>query len=214
MQISVSIEPFLSGEKAQLRKYIEKIISLSKKLSRDDCQVSLHFDYFKYNLDVFQLVQSYTKQIQIDLHLMSEPAPSIDGFRSVSFDVIDVKSKKNKLLMANLESISDNQFGLVFDLGYQIEGYEDLIRKASYVIIMTVKCGRSGQVFEESAMNLVAEVRALNPQIKIIVDGGVNENNIFLLKKTGVNVAVVGNYAKKCYENDKFEIGINRLLRD
>ncbi len=214
MQISVSIEPFLSGEKAQLRKYIEKIISLSKKLSQDDCQVSLHFDYFKYNLDVFQLVQSYTKQIQIDLHLMSEPAPSIDGFRSVSFDVIDVKSKKNKLLMANLESISDNQFGLVLDLGYQIEGYEDLIRKASYVIIMTVKCGRSGQVFEESAMNLVAEVRAINPQIKIIVDGGVNENNIFLLKKAGVNVAVVGNYAKKCYENDQFKIGINRLLRD
>lgn len=214
MEISISIEPFLSGEVSYLKQYMVDIIALSRKLAQKNLQISLHFDYFKPNLEVFRLVQSYTDQIQIDLHLMSEPAFSLQGFRSVSFDAKDIKNAKNESILNNFKTVNKGQLGLVLDLGYQVKGLEDLIREAAYIIIMTVKCGKSGQVFEPVALSLIDEVRALNPDVKIIIDGGVNQNNVFLLKKAGVNVAVVGNFAKKCYENGDFEIGINRLLRD
>ncbi len=199
MQIAVSIEPYLAFGKVKLTQYIDDIVKIAQK----NQQVCLHFDYFKPNRDIFRLVQGYTRQIDVDLHLMQEPAPSIDGFRSVSVDIND----EQKLASAP-------ECGLVLDLGCEINGCEDLIRTAKYIIIMTVKCGKSGQNFQLSALQLIPRVRQLNPRAVIIVDGGVNESNIYLLKEAGVDVAVVGNYAKKCYENGALEIGINRLLHN
>lgn len=207
MQIAVSIEPYLAVEKVKLTQYIEDIVKIAQKNS----QVCLHFDYFKPNQDVFRLVQSYTRQIDIDLHLMQEPAPSVDGFRSVS---VDAKDWQKDGLVDNLRMVKAQACGLVLDLGCEIQGYENLIRKAKYIILMTVKCGKSGQNFQSSALQLIPRVRQLNPCAVIIVDGGVNESNIYLLKEAGVDVAVVGNYAKKCYENGALEIGINRLLHN
>lgn len=207
MQIAVSIEPYLAVEKVKLIQYIENIIKIAQKNQR----VCLHFDYFKPNQDAFRLVQSYTRQIDIDLHLMQEPAPSVVGFRSVSYDV---KNSERKGLMDSLRMVSSQARGLVLDLGCVIDNYENLIRTAKYIIVMTVKCGKSGQVFQASALKLIPKVRQLNPQAVIIVDGGVNESNIHLLKEAGVDVAVVGNYAKQCYENGTLEIGINRLLHN
>ena len=180
-------------------------------------EISLHFDYFKPNLEVFTLVQSFTNQINIDLHLMQESVPSVKGFRSVCFDAVDLKNAENgtskNALINNMKMVEPVQRGLVLDLGYKIDGYEDLIRQASYIIVMTVKCGKSGQAFQSSPLPLIEQIRAINPTVTIIVDGGINENNVNLLKKASVNVAVVGSYAKKGYENDDFENSINRLLR-
>lgn len=213
MQISVSIEPYLVVEKVRLIQYIEEIIRVSHELKQgQQSQVCLHFDYFKLNPEVFQLVQSYADQIDIDLHLMQEPVPSVTGFRSVSFDVKDLGNENS--LASNIKAVDANQRGLVLDLGCEIRGYEDLIRAARYIIIMTVKCGKSGQTFQPSALELIPQIRRLNPKAVIIVDGGVNENNILLLKNAGVDVAVVGTYAKNCYENGALATGINRLLRD
>ena len=212
MQISISVEPYLAVKKDILTQYIVEIIALKRELAMSGDEISLHFDYFKHNPEVFALVQSYANQIDIDLHLMQEPAPSFVGFRSVSFDANDLKTSKQYL--SKLQTIDKMRRGLVLDLGYQVADYEDLIRQASYIIVMTVKCGKSGQAFQESALSLIEQIRAINPDVTLIIDGGVNENNINLLKNAGVNVAVVGSYAKKAYENGNFKNSINRLLHD
>ena len=222
MQIAVSIEPYLVVEKIRLTQYIENIIQISRKLAHEQQKVLIHFDCFQANPDVFQLVQKYTDQIDIDLHLMQESVSSVAGFRSVSFDIADwyknlPVATSDDLLAANMNSVDEKRRGVVLDLGCEIRGnnhYEDLIRAARYIILMTVKCGKSGQTFQVSALKLIPEIRRLNPNATIIVDGGVNDENILLLKEAGVDVAVVGNYAKKCYENGELETGINRLLRD
>lgn len=217
MQISISIEPYLVDKKEKLTQYIVDIISLKQKMAVYGNEISLHFDYFKPNLEVFALVQSFTNQIEIDLHLMQELVPSVKGFRSVCFDAVDLKNAENgtskNALINNMKMVEPAQRGLVLDLGYKIDGYEDLIRQASYIIVMTVKCGKSGQAFQSSPLQLIEQIRAINPTVTIIIDGGINENNVNLLKKASVNVAVVGSYAKKGYENDDFENSINRLLR-
>ncbi len=211
MQISISIEPYLTLGKQKLTQYIEDILQISREFQQKGQKICLHFDYFRPNVDIFHLVQSYTNQIDIDLHLMQEPAPSVDGFRSVSFNAVDCLNQ-NPILSSNLQAVKQSQRGIFLDLGCDFNRYQDLIRSVNYVIIMTVKCGKSGQTFQPSALNLVAQVRRLNPNVTIIIDGGVNENNVEQLKNAGIDVAVVGNYAKNCYENGNLAIGINRLL--
>lgn len=204
MQIAISIEPYLGVEKAKLTQYIDNIVQLSRDFKLRGDQIVLHFDYFKSNPEVFRIVQSYTNQIDIDLHLMQVPAPSLDGFRSVAVDVGGEPQ--------GLSEIAPAQRGYFLDLGCDWRKYADLVRSASYIIVMTVKCGKSGQTFQPAALTVIPQIRALNPKATIIIDGGVNENNIDLLKNAGVDVVVVGNYAKKCYENGDLAIGINRLL--
>ena len=208
MQISVSIEPYLGVDISRLTQYIENILQLNRcmKAATGD-EIAIHFDYFKANPAVFRLVQSYTNQIAIDLHLMQVSAPSVDGFRSVCYDV-------NVLETGMTMMAAPTQRGLVLDLGTMATGHETLLRTVQYIILMTVKCGKSGQTFQSEPLSLIPQIRNLNPNAVIIVDGGVNENNVSLLKKAGVDVVVVGSYAQKCYENGNLQNGINRLLHD
>ena len=210
MEISISIEPYLVDKKEKLTQYIVEIVKLKEKMAETGKKVSLHFDYFKSNPEVFALVQSFSGQIDIDLHLMQTAVPAVAGFRSVSFDVCDLKNKTHK----NIDIVNAGQRGLVLDLGEEIRGYEDFIRDARYIIVMTVKCGKSGQEFQSSALSLIDQIRQLNARGTIILDGGINETTIDMVKKAGVDVVVVGSYAKKAYENGDFEISVNRLLRD
>lgn len=210
MEISISIEQYLVDKKEKLTQYIVEIVKLKEKMAEAGKKVSLHFDYFKSNPEVFALVQSFSGQIDIDLHLMQAPVPSVVGFRSVSFDARDLKNKTP----GDIDMVNAGQRGLVLDLGEEIRGYEDFIRDTQYFIVMTVQCGKSGQVFQASALSLIEQIRQLNPRATIILDGGINETTINLVKKAGVDVAVVGSYAKKAYENGDFEISVNRLLRD
>lgn len=164
--------------------------------------LSVHFDYFRTNEAVLQLLKSYADKIDIYVHLMEPMALGEQHFKVVSMDI------------AQKPAFGDERQGVVLDLGCDVTGYKATIKSTKYITIMTVKCGKSGQNFNESALVLVPQIRALNPQAVITVDGGVNETNISLLKKAGVDIVVVGNYARKAYETGTLAISINRLLRD
>lgn len=197
MQISISVEPYLGLDISLLTQYIEKIWQVKQSIP----DLSIHFDYFKTNKQALNLLKSYANKITIYTHLMNQELDD-DCFRVISRDVTQVSD------------ITNDRQGLVFDLGCPVTGYEELIKKSHFITVMSVKCGQSGQTFNPEALALVKQIRALNPQAVITIDGGVNDLNIKLVKDAGVDIAVVGNYAKKCYENGSLLAGINRLLRD
>ncbi len=199
MQVSISIEPYLGLDMSILTQYLDKIVRLKTTQLPN---LSIHFDYFKPNETVLNLLSNYADRIDIYVHLMAPMPLGNQNFKVVSLDA------------TQYPAYGDERQGIVFDLGCDVYGYEDLIRATKYITIMTVKCGKSGQSFNESALALVPKIRALNPRAVITVDGGVNETNISLLKKTGVDIVVVGNYARKAYETGTLAISLNRLLRD
>ena len=199
MQVSISVEPYLGLDISILTQYLDKIVRLKETQVPD---LSVHFDYFRPNEAVLNLLKSYADKIDIYVHLMQPMALGAHSFKAVSLGITEQPA------------YGDERQGVVIDLGGDISGYEDLLRATKYVTIMTVKCGKSGQTFNESALALVPKIRALNPQAIITVDGGVNETNISLLKKAGIDIVVVGNYARKAYETGTLAISVNRLLRD
>ena len=171
-EVSVSIEPFLKGDKAVLKKYIGDIVALAGKLP-----VSLHYDYFEKDEKVFRLVGQYRDKIQVFVH-STVIGTTTDG------------------IMVDLDEKVDN-----------------IARDTKYAIVMTVKCGASGQSFNASALPKIAEIKKINPKIKVIVDGGVNESNVKSVWNAGADIVVVGSYAKKCWEMGDFEGGVKRLLQ-
>lgn len=193
MQISVSIEPYLGVDISLLTQYLDEIV----QVGANNPQVSLHFDYFIDDPKRYRLVQSYATKIPTDLHLMSHPCLDTTGFRIVARDA---------------KELTADTTGLVLDLGCDFDQMTELIKHYSQIVLMAVKCGKSGQAFHPEVLDLVPKIREINPQAVITIDGGVNENNIALIKKAGIDCVVVGSYAKKYYENGELAKGLNRLL--
>lgn len=193
IQISVSIEPYLGVDIPLLTQYLNEIV----KVAANNPQVSLHFDYFIDDPKRYALVRSYANKIPTDLHLMAHPNLDTAGFRMVARDA---------------KELTADTTGLVLDLGCDFDQMTEVIKRYPQVILMSVKCGKSGQTFHPEVLDLVPKIRKINPQAVITIDGGVNENNIALINKAGIDRVVVGSYAQKCYENGDLAKGLNRLL--
>ena len=81
------------------------------------------------------------------------------------------------------------------------EAVEYLLEDLDMVLLMSVNPGFGGQSFIESVLpkaKKLSQMRdKINPNCLIEVDGGVNDKNIQLLKKSGVDIVVAGSYVFK-----------------
>ena len=59
------------------------------------------------------------------------------------------------------------------------------------ILIMSVEPGKGGQEFNYSVLSKIQEIRNLNNEIVISIDGGINKDNIHLIN---TDIVVVGSY--------------------
>ena len=62
------------------------------------------------------------------------------------------------------------------------------------VLIMTVNPGFGGQKFIPEMIQKIKDIRKINKNIDIEVDGGINDKTAKLVKEAGANVLVAGSY--------------------
>ncbi len=80
--------------------------------------------------------------------------------------------------------IADTEFagmkaGLAFDIDTPLDGLEEMINNLDGVLLMSVKAGSQGvQKFDERVLDKIKKVRAMSEFVKIVVDGGLNLENI------------------------------------
>lgn len=81
------------------------------------------------------------------------------------------------------------------------EAIEFLIEDLDMVLLMSVNPGFGGQQFIPSVLERTVRLKDIiekrNPKCLIEVDGGVNDQNIHILKEAGVDVVVAGSYIYK-----------------
>ena len=81
------------------------------------------------------------------------------------------------------------------------EAIEFLIEDVDMVLLMSVNPGFGGQQFITSVLERAVRLKDIiekrNPKCLIEVDGGVNDQNIHMLREAGVDVVVAGSYVYK-----------------
>ena len=83
--------------------------------------------------------------------------------------------------------------GLALLMETPLSRLETYIDHVDVVQVMSIgHLGTHGQPFEENAIERVAELHAMYPNLTIGVDGGVSEENILRLKQAGASRLVVG----------------------
>lgn len=67
-----------------------------------------------------------------------------------------------------------------------------IIEKIDVVLVMLVEPGFGGQKMIDSCLEKVRALRNLKPDLDIEVDGGVNLENVKIIKAAGANILVAG----------------------
>ena len=138
--------------------------------------------------------------LPLDCHLMIvHPEKYVERFAKAGADIITVHYEA---CQDNLEDVlkliksTGAKCGAVINPDTPVEKIASVIPLCDMVLVMSVFPGFGGQKFIPEALNKLREVKAIadkaGKEIDIEIDGGVNMENVALVKEAGANVIVAG----------------------
>ncbi|MBI2108415.1 ribulose-phosphate 3-epimerase [Candidatus Woesearchaeota archaeon] len=146
-----------------------------------------------------KFVKKITTKVPLDVHLMvQEPSEeyildfinaggSIITLHQEAYGSIGELREKLNFIKANGAKPS-----VAIRPKTPLNSIKDVLDIVDMVLIMTVEPGMAGQKFMPEPINKVRELRKINPNIDIEVDGGISPETIGIAAKAGANVFVAG----------------------
>lgn len=161
---------------------------------------------------------SSISSLPLDIHLMVEDVEQyIKSFsvfepNLITFHIEARKNKEEIFELIKLVKESNSRVGLAIKPKTKIEEIYNYLPYIHSVLIMTVEPGLGGQELIPETIEKISRMKKYLEQEKLEVDiqadGGINLQNIDLLKQAGVSNVVVGNALMKT--KDKKDM-INKL---
>ncbi|AIO19572.1 Ribulose-phosphate 3-epimerase [Candidatus Izimaplasma bacterium HR1] len=197
--------------------------NLEKSFKKVSSAKWLHVDvmdgHFVPNISIGPVVikglREYTKQV-LDTHLMiSDPekyAPEFvkAGSDRITFHIEAVEDPYG--LIDKLRELNVS-VGISIKPNTSVNSIRELIPLIDQVLVMSVEPGFGGQKFMPNALDKISELSELrklwNPELLIVVDGGINETTGNMCKEVGADVLVAGSYV---FNSENPEERINSLL--
>jgi len=213
MEISISLDPSSNKDLPEYLKFLNAVENISIHC---DVMDGSFVPRKAITRDQYQYVCKKSKH-KIDVHLMIEKVAENLGFylsnccrgsiRSICFHTEAITYPMDKSHSVDSPPISPKAISLVeeirvhgieggiaIDLDTDLDDIDpNLLFMCDVITVMSVKAGASGQSFNKSALAKVRRLKKSYPNARIILDGGINMDNIQEVKRTGVDIAVVGN---------------------
>lgn len=149
-------------------------------------------------------------QKKLDIHLMVEdPLSYINNLQNQNIAFITIHLEINKDINQIIKQIKSFGYkvGLSLKPNTSIQEIIPYLDKIDLILIMSVEPGFGGQEFIPTSIDKAKEIRKLNKNIIIEMDGGIKDSNINQIKEH-IDIAVVGSYITK---NNNYQETINNL---
>ena len=186
----------LSADFANLQRDIKKVESYVPWL-----HIDVMDGHFVPNISIgVPVVKSIRKitNLFLDTHLMIEnPIKYVDAFADAGSDLITFHYEATlDKTIETIEKIKSRNIkvGLSIKPKTTVDVIKDYINLVDMILVMTVEPGFGGQKFINDCAIKIAEIKKINPNVLVQVDGGINDKTAIVCKEYGVDSLVAGNY--------------------
>lgn len=195
-------------------KYDKK--STIQKIQETNCDY-IHVDVMdgKFVENKTENLSAYLKDTnkKLDVHLMAEhPMEDIMIYKNLNTEFITIHTeiKDDVLYLLNKIKSYGIKCGIAINPETSIDSIKKYLPIVDQILIMSVNPGKGGQKFMPSVLNKINELNEIKKDYNFIinVDGGINEENISLIKQVNADMIVSGSYI--C-ENDDYQKQLDKL---
>ncbi|TVR41508.1 MAG: ribulose-phosphate 3-epimerase [Bacteroidia bacterium] len=151
-----------------------------------------------FGFSIIKQIKSIARK-PLDVHLMiSNPDQYLNDFKEAGADWLSVHYETCPHLHRSIQQIKalGMKAGVVINPHNNVELLQGILPFVDYVLLMSVNPGFGGQGFIESTYSRIRTLKqmkeALNPDLLIEVDGGVDTVNATKLVKEGADIIVAG----------------------
>ena len=193
VEISASI---LSADFAQLGKDIQAVTKAGADFIHIDVMDGMFVPNITMGPKIIADIRQYS-DLPFDTHLMiQEPQRYIEAFAKAGSDLITVHLEATSDIEGAIKMIRsfNKKVGLSIVPSTPAQHLETWYDKIDLILVMTVNPGFAGQSFIHSQLEKIREIhtKRTNTNMKIFVDGGIDEQTAHLVKQAGADVLVAG----------------------
>ena len=148
--------------------------------------------------------------LPLDVHLMvCDPEKYIVHLKNknIKYITIHLEIDKDINYLINMIKSLNYKVGLSIKPNTNVSELIPYLNKIDLVLIMSVEPGFGGQKFMPNSLTKAKEIKKLNQDVVLEIDGGINDTNIQEVKKY-IDIAVVGSYITN---KDDYQEAINNL---
>tara|TARA_B100000287_G_scaffold414512_1_gene447163 strand:- start:1857 stop:2498 length:642 start_codon:yes stop_codon:yes gene_type:complete len=197
-EVSVSI---LDCDFNNLNSEIEKVNNTNINYIHIDIMDGVFVDRNTKKLFDLDKISNLTDK-NLDIHLMIEdPLDSIDEYININPYLISFHIENNNKILKCINKIKSKgiKAGIAINPNTNLNLLKPYLNDIDLVLVMSVFPGKGGQKFIDSTYERIQKLNYLKDDydIKISVDGGVNNSNSKKLLKLGSDILVSGSFLMK-----------------
>lgn len=196
MDKKIIIAPsLLAADFSKLKEEITEVEKLGAEYLHLDVMDGNFVPNISFGAPVISSLRKHSNLV-FDVHLMvNEPDYLIEDFAQFS-DIITVHAEASKHLNRTIQLIKSfgKKVGVALNPSTSLDVIKYDLDNIDMVLIMTVNPGFGGQKFIPEMIQKIKDLRKINKNIDIEVDGGINDKTAKLVKEAGANVLVAGSY--------------------